>query len=66
MSSLREINIKRHGFCYHDGKINIKDLDLNKISVCGKPYHNNFVYQVAYKILLGEKPLCISMRYMDI
>ena len=43
MSSLREINAKNCRCYCPDHKINIKDLDLDKILVFEKPGHKNVI-----------------------
>ena len=37
MGSLKEIFITKHGLHYSDGKINIKDFDLDKVLVRERP-----------------------------
>ena len=65
MSSLREINIKYHGHYYPDGIINFKDLNLGMKLVYERPYQNDFIYCVAYKISNCEKPMHISFDAVD-
>ena len=60
MSSLREINTENQRLYYPGNKINIKDLDLDKILVYERPYQNNFIYRFAYKTTHGVRPLHIS------
>ena len=50
MSCLRKIIIKNHGRYYPDDMKNIKDLDFDKFLVYVRPYQNNIIYRVAYKI----------------
>ena len=63
MSSIREINIKNHGCCYPDGIINVKDLDLDKISVFEKYI---FIYHVACKTSYGGKNLWVLVFMQEL
>ena len=60
MKKIKEINITQ------DDKINIKDVDLDKILVHKRPDQGNiFTYLVACKTLYGEELLQIGFDEVD-
>ena len=44
----KEIDIKNRTYYFFDDRINIKNLDPNKIKIDEKPYKNIFTYHIGY------------------
>ena len=62
---LKEINNKNRTFYYFDDIIKTEDFDFDNILLDEKSYENILVYDISYKILIGEKSLHISFDKTD-
>ena len=62
---LKEINIKNSACYYFDDIIKLGDFDLYNISIDEKLYENILVYNISYKILVGDKSLRITFHKID-
>ena len=64
-NKLKEIDIKNCTCYYFDEIIKSEDFDLDNVLVNEKSYKNIFVYNILYKALISDKPLCIKFDKID-
>ena len=62
---LKEIDIKNRTCCYFDHIIKFGDFYLDNILINEKSYENILVYNISYKILIGDKSLRIRIVKVD-
>ena len=62
---VQKVRIKNCTFYYFDDIIKLEDFSLDNILIDEKSHENIMIYDVAYKTLIGSKPLRIRFDKMD-